>query len=90
MASLRFKTIVGILLLLIMLGACARKVPEKPVDMSGLTPCGPRTRATSCPDFSQPTCGFHADRSNQTFPSPCVACIDASIIGYADGECQAS
>jgi hypothetical protein len=87
MTQSSIRTILGIFLLLVMLFACAKKAPEKPVDMTGLTPCGPRTRATTCPDFSQPTCGFHADRSNQTFPSPCVACIDASIIGYADGEC---
>ena len=36
----------------------------------------------------RPVCGQQGDSEMQTYGNACMACGDASVIGFFDGECR--
>lgn len=53
----------------------------------GLIVCPQEYRSGMCTREHRPACGYKNDGSHSTGPNKCVACSDASVVGYIDGEC---
>jgi hypothetical protein len=67
---------------LIMLSACA----SQPEATTATTACA-EPRPLVCTMEFQPTCAVLAAGGSKEFASPCTACADTAVTGYATGPC---
>jgi hypothetical protein len=80
-------------------GPTAPETPPSPAEeapagggrLAAPTECAPESRQGDvCIDLYAPVCGEKADGGRETYGNSCVACHDAAVIGYRDGECLES